>query len=230
MGRLAFIATLVLARGAAEYSLGVRDSLMIAHSFKGSEFGPAQRLHGATYTCDVAFCARKLRPGLNWVLDIGQASEIVAAVLKEYHLHNLDELFPEENTTTEWMCEEGVGTPGRARPAFVSAAAVQVLTNLEGHCGGYASRNRRAQPTRHSAREPQGEGVLRAISARLVIPVTSPTGTGVTARGSAQVARLLNAPGDAGGSSGAAPPARVHARTLVPSALDGGGSGRGGAR
>ena len=55
MGRLAFIATLVLARGAAEYSLGVRDSLMIAHSFKGSEFGPAQRLHGATYTCDVAF-------------------------------------------------------------------------------------------------------------------------------------------------------------------------------
>ena len=106
------MATLVLARNTlvtAEYSLGVRDSLMIAHSFKGSEFGPAQRLHGATYTCDVAFCARKLRPGLNWVLDIGQASEIVAAVLKEYHLHNLDEIFPEENTTTEWMCERGGG-------------------------------------------------------------------------------------------------------------------------
>ena len=115
--RVAIIATLVLARGAAEYSLGVRDSLMIAHSFKGSEFGPAQRLHGATYTCDVAFCARKLRPGLNWVLDIGQASEIVAAVLKEYHLHNLDELFPEENTTTEWMCaKEGGGRPDARQP------------------------------------------------------------------------------------------------------------------
>ena len=50
------------------------------------------------------------------MLDIGQASEIVAAVLKEYHLHNLDELFPEENTTTEWMCEEGSGRPAaRAR-------------------------------------------------------------------------------------------------------------------
>ena len=90
---------------AAEFSLGVRDSIMVAHSFKSREFGPAQSLHGATFTCDVTFRARKLRPGLNWVLDIGQASELVADVLKTYHLQNLDDLFPEENTTTEWMYE-----------------------------------------------------------------------------------------------------------------------------
>jgi len=48
------------------YTVGVRDSLMIAHSFQGKDFGPAQGLHGATYTVDCEFRAANLQPGLNW--------------------------------------------------------------------------------------------------------------------------------------------------------------------
>jgi hypothetical protein len=51
----------------SEYCLGIRDSIMIAHSFKGSEFGPAQNLHGATYTVDVEFSKPELVQSSNWV-------------------------------------------------------------------------------------------------------------------------------------------------------------------
>ena len=163
------------------YSLGLRDSIMIAHSFKGEEFGPAQSMHGATYTVDVEFHVKELvsdplslgytihegmrvhvwcgahafnctairlpnckaeglpsmpqlhsircivlptdeciwmllkkksggvplhqEPRLNWVLDIGNGMDILKAVLAQYNFKNLDELFPGENTTTEFMCK-----------------------------------------------------------------------------------------------------------------------------
>ena len=64
------------------FSLGVRDSLMIAHSFHNNpRFGPAGSMHGATYTCDVEFLTRSLDPETNWVIDIGKASDIVSDVL-----------------------------------------------------------------------------------------------------------------------------------------------------
>eukprot|EP00980_Cylindrotheca_fusiformis_P002249 scaffold517_cov119-Cylindrotheca_fusiformis.AAC.32 len=90
------------------YSLGVRDSLMIAHSFhQHPAFGPAGGLHGATYTCDVNFLAEKLNPETNWVIDIGKASEIVAEVLRKYNLQNLDDIFGEGvMTTTEFMTKQ----------------------------------------------------------------------------------------------------------------------------
>ena len=78
---------------------------MIAHSFKGKEFGPAQALHGATYTVDVEFITNSLEKDLNWVIDIGQASDILSSVLSKYNFKNLDEIFPEDNTTTEFMCK-----------------------------------------------------------------------------------------------------------------------------
>ena len=138
-----------------QYSLGLRDSIMIAHSFKGEEFGPAQNMHGATYTVDVEFHVDELvrstfacrgraareptfsrlqprpripraqtrrvlfipaaspdthlistvqAPRLNWVLDIGEGMTVLKEVLAQYNLKNLDELFPGENTTTEFMC------------------------------------------------------------------------------------------------------------------------------
>eukprot|EP00540_Astrosyne_radiata_P018803 CAMPEP_0116860238 /NCGR_PEP_ID=MMETSP0418-20121206/22292_1 /TAXON_ID=1158023 /ORGANISM="Astrosyne radiata, Strain 13vi08-1A" /LENGTH=153 /DNA_ID=CAMNT_0004494599 /DNA_START=11 /DNA_END=472 /DNA_ORIENTATION=- len=88
----------------AKYSLGVRDSLMIAHSFHNHpSFGPAGGMHGATYTCDVEFICDALNPGTNWVLDIGMASEVLAKVLSKYNLKNLDEIFGDELTTTEFM-------------------------------------------------------------------------------------------------------------------------------
>ncbi len=86
------------------YRLTVRDHFMIAHSFRGEIFGPAQRTHGATYVVDVCFQRRELdNDGL--VVDIGLAGEAVKAVLGEFNFHNLDEVdeFQGRNTTTEFM-------------------------------------------------------------------------------------------------------------------------------
>lgn len=84
------------------YSITVRDHIMIAHSFRGEVFGPAQRLHGATYVVDAEF----RRPDLDVdgvVVDIGRAGELLRRVLGELNYRNLDEV-PElagRNTTTE---------------------------------------------------------------------------------------------------------------------------------
>jgi 6-pyruvoyltetrahydropterin/6-carboxytetrahydropterin synthase len=83
------------------YSLIVRDHFMIAHSFTGATFGPAQALHGATYVVDVAF----MRPALDeegLVVDIGRASEVLKETLARYNYKNLDDMaeFAGANTTT----------------------------------------------------------------------------------------------------------------------------------
>jgi 6-pyruvoyltetrahydropterin/6-carboxytetrahydropterin synthase len=86
------------------YHLTVRDHFMIAHSFQGAIFGPAQRTHGATYVVDVTFQRRELDDD-DLVVDIGQASATLKRVLGEFHCHNLDELeaFQGRNTTTEFL-------------------------------------------------------------------------------------------------------------------------------
>jgi len=86
------------------FSVTVRDHFMIAHSFRGAVFGPAQRLHGATYVVDVEF----KRPELDSdgiVVDIGLASERVRAVLGSLNFRNLDDEpeFRGKNTTTEFL-------------------------------------------------------------------------------------------------------------------------------
>ena len=77
---------------------------MIAHSFRGDLFGPAQRLHGATYVVDVEFRRKSLDPN-GVVVDIGRASDALRAVLAELNYRNLDEdpTFAGSNTTTEWL-------------------------------------------------------------------------------------------------------------------------------
>jgi 6-pyruvoyltetrahydropterin/6-carboxytetrahydropterin synthase len=108
---LAMLTRSVLASGKGNtakkpvYRLSVRDSIMIAHSFSGEDFGPAQRLHGATYTVDVRFEARQLVERNNWVIDIGKASDMVSTVLADLNFRNLDEVFPGENSTTEFVCK-----------------------------------------------------------------------------------------------------------------------------
>lgn len=89
------------------YTLAIKDSIMIAHSFHGHpSFGPAGGLHGATYTVDVEFASKSLHSTCNWVIDIGLASDLLAEVLKKYNYKNLDELFGEGvMTTTEFMCK-----------------------------------------------------------------------------------------------------------------------------
>mmetsp|Transcript_20947 Transcript_20947/g.57959 ORF Transcript_20947/g.57959 Transcript_20947/m.57959 type:complete len:157 (-) Transcript_20947:968-1438(-) len=95
-------------RAKSGFSLGIRDSLMIAHSFHGHPaFGPASGMHGATYTCDVEFCTDDINPETNWVFDIGEAASILSTVLAKYNLKNLDEVFDNGDlTTTEFMCRK----------------------------------------------------------------------------------------------------------------------------
>ena len=84
------------------FSVTVRDHMMIAHSFRGEVFGPAQRLHGATYLVDATFRRANLdADGL--VVDIGRAAELLRAVLAELEYRNLDDesAFAGMNTTTE---------------------------------------------------------------------------------------------------------------------------------
>jgi 6-pyruvoyl-tetrahydropterin synthase len=86
------------------YSVNVRDHFMIAHSFQGETFGPAQALHGATYVTDATF----FRDGLdddNVVVDIARASTVLHDILSRYNLVNLDSLpeFEGVNTTTEFL-------------------------------------------------------------------------------------------------------------------------------
>ena len=86
------------------YSVSVRDYMMIAHSYKGAVFGPAQRLHGATMVVDVEF----RRPELDAdgiVVDIGRATEVLHAILAEMNFRNLDDdpAFKGHNTTTEFL-------------------------------------------------------------------------------------------------------------------------------
>jgi 6-pyruvoyltetrahydropterin/6-carboxytetrahydropterin synthase len=86
------------------FTVGVRDHVMIAHSFRGEVFGPAQRLHGATFVVDVEFrCAAIDANGI--VVDIGRAHEQLKAALAELSYRNLDELpeFAGRNTTTEFL-------------------------------------------------------------------------------------------------------------------------------
>ena len=86
------------------YSVQVRDHIMIAHSFQGSMFGPAQRMHGATYVVDVELQRAELDEN-NVVVDIGWLQQQLAQTLAPLAYRNLDELpqFAGINTTTEYL-------------------------------------------------------------------------------------------------------------------------------
>lgn len=88
------------------FSVCVRGHVMIAHSFRGELFGPAQRLHGATYVVDVEFRRPELGPE-GVVVDIGRATTLLEAVLGELNFKNLDEdpAFEGQNTTTEFLAK-----------------------------------------------------------------------------------------------------------------------------
>lgn len=88
------------------FSVTVRDHMMIAHSFRGEVFGPAQRLHGATFIVDATF----RRAGLDddgIVVDIARAGEELKTVLGQFNLRNLDDdpAFAGMNTTTEVLAQ-----------------------------------------------------------------------------------------------------------------------------
>lgn len=86
------------------FAVEVSDHIMIAHSFRGAVFGPAQALHGATFAVSVAFIAERLDEN-GIVVDIGRANDVLKAVLAALNYKNLDELeqFKGVNTTTEFL-------------------------------------------------------------------------------------------------------------------------------
>lgn len=88
------------------FSVTVRDHVMVAHSLRGDVFGPAQRLHGATYVVDATFRRSDVGPeGI--VVDIGRATDELRAVLADLNYRNLDEepAFAGMNTTTEMLAQ-----------------------------------------------------------------------------------------------------------------------------
>lgn len=88
------------------FSVTVRDHVMVAHSFRGEVFGPAQQLHGATFVVDATFRRAELDAD-NVVVDIGRATEQLGSVLGELNYRNLDDVpeFTGTNTTTEFLAK-----------------------------------------------------------------------------------------------------------------------------
>ena len=113
------------------YAVEVRDHIMIAHSFRGDVFGPAQALHGATFVIDATFMAEALDEN-GIVVDIGRAHEVLKATLGPLNYKNLDTLpdFAGRNTTTEFLAHHiqsrladaaragGLGRDGKALKAI----------------------------------------------------------------------------------------------------------------
>ncbi len=113
------------------YAVEVREHIMIAHSFRGAVFGPAQEVHGATFVIDATFMAETLDEN-GIVIDIGRAHEVLKATLGPLNYRNLDTMpaFAGHNTTTEYLAAHihgrladaaragGLGREGKALKAI----------------------------------------------------------------------------------------------------------------
>ena len=100
------------------FTVEVRDHIMIAHSFRGAVFGPAQALHGATFVVDAAFISEQLDTN-GIVVDIGCAHDVLKSILKPLNYSNLDEVpaFKCINTTTEFLTKhifDGLASAAKA--------------------------------------------------------------------------------------------------------------------
>jgi len=105
---------------------------MIAHSFHGEIFGPAQRLHGATYVVDVEFRRESIAPS-GVVVDIGRASDALRAILGEMSYRNLDDepAFSGQNTTTEFLAKVVFDRMARRVDAGELGAGSEGLASLK---------------------------------------------------------------------------------------------------
>ena len=114
------------------YTVSVRDHFMIAHSFRGAVFGPAQKLHGATYVVDLAFRRAELdADGI--VVDIGLASDALKAVMAELNYRNLDDeaAFAGRNTTTEVLARTIFDRIAARDPEGARAEALKLIATVE---------------------------------------------------------------------------------------------------
>jgi 6-pyruvoyl-tetrahydropterin synthase len=121
------------------FAVEVRDHIMIAHSFRGAVFGPAQALHGATFVIDAAFFAETLDSN-GIVIDIGCAHEALKTALAPLNYRNLDDVteLRGKNTTTEFLTKHifdslaGAAREGRLGRNGRELKAIRV-TLLESH-------------------------------------------------------------------------------------------------
>ena len=117
------------------FSLTVCDHIMIAHSFRGAEFGPAQRLHGATFAVEAEFRAPRLEEPSQLLVDIGLARQALREVLDTLDYRNLDDSaeFAGINTTTEYLARHLHGLlsaalkAGKLGPPGAGVTALKVL-------------------------------------------------------------------------------------------------------
>jgi 6-pyruvoyl-tetrahydropterin synthase len=115
------------------YAVEVRDHIMIAHSLPGEIFGPAQRLHGATFVVDLELAREDLDEN-GIVADIGRVGELLKSVLAPLNYRNLDELpeFEGRNTTTEVLAREiGHRVRDRIREGALGEEAKSALALLK---------------------------------------------------------------------------------------------------
>ena len=115
------------------FCLTVRDHIMVAHSFAGEVFGPAQRLHGATFVVDLELRRADLDPD-GIVADIGLLGDLLKSVLEPLNYRNLDELpeFAGRNTTTEVLAREiGQRVRDRIRGGGLGEEAKTALDSLK---------------------------------------------------------------------------------------------------
>ncbi|MFE2756200.1 6-pyruvoyl tetrahydropterin synthase family protein, partial [Actinosynnema sp. NPDC059335] len=128
------------------FSITVRDHVMVAHSFRGEVFGPAQRLHGATFVVDAKFTRAELDAD-NIVVDIGLATERLREVLGALNYRNLDDVpeFAGINTSTEFLARHVADRGAPAPPPGARGAGGGGAGAHGGHChdrreGGGAER------------------------------------------------------------------------------------------
>lgn len=122
------------------FTVTVRDHMMVAHSFRGETFGPAQRLHGATFVIDAAFRGESLDDD-GVLVDIGRAAEELRAVVGDLTYRNLDDRpeFASTNTTTEVLARHVADRLAeRVRAGALGTAGVTgiVVTLHESHVAG----------------------------------------------------------------------------------------------
>jgi 6-pyruvoyl-tetrahydropterin synthase len=122
------------------FSLTVRDHVMVAHSFRGEVFGPAQRLHGATFVVDATFHRAELDDD-NLIVDIGLAARELGAVLADLNYRNLDDEpdFAGVNTTTEFLAKV---IADRLAPAFAGFGLSELTVTLRESHVAWASYRR----------------------------------------------------------------------------------------
>ncbi len=114
------------------FSLTVCDHIMIAHSFSGAEFGPAQRVHGATFVVEAEFRAEKL-DRLNLLIDIALARQELRRILDDVDYRNLDSVaaFEGQNTTTEFMAHHIHGRLAAACRSGAMGEGGRMVTSIK---------------------------------------------------------------------------------------------------